>query len=145
MLIPLQLIHSENTARRMRRVRAHKRDKRALRLIVQRAIRSHLLPQFGRNNIRCGRESCRREELRSGGKGRNTQQVAHGRFADGEERRVFVCFAAVEQEDYTEAFAAGAPGSACAVHEGCWVGWRVELDGEVDLGDVEAAGGEVGG
>lgn len=39
----------------------------------------------------------------------------------------------------------GATGSAASVNKGFRVGWWVDLDNEVDGGDVEAAGGDVGG
>lgn len=49
------------------------------------------------------------------------------------------------EEDDTYSSSPGAAGSAASVDEGFGVGWWVDLDDQVDGGDVEAAGRDVGG
>ena len=113
-------------------VAPHPADERALALVVQGAVFADFGAHAGDASgcIRVGDGTV--GERRDGG------------FAHREEGHVVVGFAAGEEEDDGETAAAGSACAAGAVEEGFGFGRGVELDGEVDGGDVEAAGGDVG-
>ncbi len=107
-------------------------DEGALGFVVQGAVRAHDIPDLG-GGLRGVFGSGRCGEF----------QNPDGRFSHFEEGDVFFFSAGLEEDD-AQALAAGASGPAAAVDEDFGVAGWIDLDDEVDLGDVEAAGGDVG-
>ena len=114
-------------------VRLHPADERALRFVVDRAVFEHSL-----THLRC----------RSSGL---VVRHADGRFNQGGDWRFshreigdVVFFPSRRKEDDAQPLAARSPGPPAAVEEDLGVCGRVELDDEIDLRDIEAAGGDVG-
>ena len=110
-------------------------DEGALGFVVQGAVRAHDIPDLG-GGLRGVVGSVRPS-------GWGEFQNADGRFPHFEEGDVFFFSPALEEDD-AQTLAAGASGAAAAVEEDFGVAGWIDLDDEVDLGDVEAAGGDVG-